>query len=966
MPENHIDVLQRLASIEPIELCKEAKMELCRATKDLRSCGCYVQHVLNSCKHASLCAECRQRCDMCPICRTAIPRSGNTFQLRLYDQCLQAGLIPREHDDQSRQNGEMHSTIDVQRLYFLFDVAVENNLVTLICHYITDVCMDESAVSSDPVMAILLDEVVVTEWCKRIFRKTLKDLHSHYKVEVKELSRNSTLLLKPMMLLNGLANVLDALEASFQGTQSPQLDELHHLSESVLRAKQHLEVIVWCSRHQFLEYMPSRHSTISSWRSAFNERKSAAMRRCWPEFMCNDDEAAQPGSTLFIEDALTNLVTEQEYEGSGELEVACLLKDCSPSLSIEEASRIYPFKNMRSAVDMLFLRGSSDLLVAKQSILLYYLFDRHWTIPDGEWRKMIDDYGSTFGIGRHSAIESLIFYLLDDDKEAALKEACRLLPEVAGPGTHPKVAQVLLERGMPDAALMVLRCSGHDGLSPFTNSVHEATQVAPLHVAVTAVRVRIECGLLTQAFMFQRRHCSRLKEEQVQNKSVSVSARNRENNSCDWKRQMEILVTEICFLCIRRNLVDRMIELPWNVDEEKCLRSRLLNSAVEDLASNSGSLLVVYYLQRCRYIEAYEVDKALRNLEESVISKNIDRESVLRLRSISQWRTGLVEKCVDLLHEVQRQQLKSGNVIDVHSLIHNGTGFSGKADLFGTPQISKDLPVASSVPSVIFSPDDAPLPSVKTTVSDSRVRLPEAGSDTLLYRSVPQASAALYRQSPASGNPSFLSLLDSPALDRASEARFKCNLDVSFSGRKSRAVDGTDRYKLANDFSLSKDSNRRTSRFSFISSENPSRYTRKILGAADENGFGIEPENFHPSLPNVATPESCYQSPESDLRGSDNWASIPSGYTLDREEARFSSSLISGKRLFQVEAVEPPDDVLNDAVPSNIDRAPRWRSDEAGEDEEDPTSIGNILGTPAGTPPRERRGRRRNYRTGAI
>lgn len=132
---------------------------------------------------------------------------------------------------------------------------------------------------------------------------------------------------------------------------------------------QHLEVIVWCSRHQFLEYMPSRHSTISSWRSAFNERKSAAMRRCWPEFMCNDDEAAQPGSTLFIEDALTNLVTEQEYEGSGELEVACLLKDSSPSLSIEEASRIYPFKNMRSAVDMLFLRGSSDLLVAKQSIV---------------------------------------------------------------------------------------------------------------------------------------------------------------------------------------------------------------------------------------------------------------------------------------------------------------------------------------------------------------------------------------------------------------------------------------------------------------------------------------------------------------------------------------------------------------------------------------------------------------------
>ncbi|KAF3777809.1 E3 ubiquitin-protein ligase [Nymphaea thermarum] len=957
-PANRVqDALEHLASIDPIDLCKEAKLELCRATRDLRSCGRYVQHVLTSCQHATLCAECRQKCDMCPICKTAIPRSGNIFRLRLYDQCLEAGLIPKEHADQFQQRGEKHSTVDVQRLYSLFDVAVENNLVTLICHYITDVCMDESAVSSDPVVAILLDEVVVTEWCKRVFKSILADLHSKYKVEVKEMTRNSTSLLKPMLLLSGLAHVLDTLDASFQGTESPQLEELHHLSENVLRAKQHLEVMVWCIRHQFLEHMPSRYSTISLWRSTFHERRTAAMRRCWPEFMCSDTEAAQPGSTLFIEDALSNLVLEQGHEGSGELEVACLLKDPSSSLSVEEASGIYPFENLRAAIDMLFLRGSSDLL------LLYYLFDLYWTIPDGEWRKVIDDYANTFGIGSHSVVESLTFYLLDDDKEAALKEACRLLPEIAGPGTHPKVAQVLLERQMPDAALMVLRCSGHDGLSPLANSVHEATSSVPLHVAVTAVRVRIECGLLTQAFMYQRRHCSRLKEEQVQHKSASVSAKNLERNYYDWKHQMEILVTEMCFLCMRRNLVDRMIELPWNVDEEKCLRKCLLSSALEDLSSNSGSLLVVYYLQRCRYIEAYEVDWILRNLEESMISKSIDKENISKIRTISQWRTGLVEKCVDLLHEVQRQQLKSGSVTDVVSLIHKDTGFSGKNDLFGTPQVSKGLLVASSVPSVIFPPDVTPLSSVKATVPDTYSRLPEASSGTLLDSSGPQASAALYRQSPASGNPSFLSRIGSPALDRASEPRFKCNLDLNLSSSKTRAIDGVpERYNLANDFNLLKDSNRRTSRFSFIFSENPSRHTEKILYAADQNGFGYQPENSLPSLLNGTTPASCYHSPESELPGSDDRASMPSGYTADKDKARFSDSLISGKRLFQVEAVELYDEDVGDAALSSVDRAPRWRSDETSEDEDDPTLTRNTFGTPAATPARERRGRRRSYR----
>lgn len=41
---------------------------------------------------------------------------------------------------------------------------------------VRDVCMDEAAVSSDPVVAFLLDEVVVKDWCKRAFKNILSEL----------------------------------------------------------------------------------------------------------------------------------------------------------------------------------------------------------------------------------------------------------------------------------------------------------------------------------------------------------------------------------------------------------------------------------------------------------------------------------------------------------------------------------------------------------------------------------------------------------------------------------------------------------------------------------------------------------------------------------------------------------------------------------------------------------------------
>ncbi|XAR54921.1 hypothetical protein NMG60_11030256 [Bertholletia excelsa] len=655
--------LEHLASIDLIELCNEAKIERCRATRDLRSCGRHVESVLNSCGHASLCTECCQRSDICPICRIPFPKNGNRLRLRLYYECIEAGLISKKCDDrfQEKGDGERQIAADIERLYSLFDVALENNLVSLICHYVTDVCMDESAVSSDPVIAFLLDEVVVKDWCKRTFKNILTELQVLYNLPVQEMKTRLSAFLKFSVKLSGISNVLEVLESSFKDTLSAQLHDLQYLQESILRTKQHLQMMMWSIRHDFLSNIGSRYANFTSWRTSVRERKSAAIKRSWPDSINNSSEFAKTnGSTLFIEDALLNIEIEQGYppDMGGELEISSLQKDGSSLFfrsKIEGMAGCYPFENLRAAVDILFLLGSSDMVVAKQAIVLYYLFDRHWTRPEDEWRCIIDDFAATFNITRHALLESFTFYLLDDHTDDALQEACRLLPEISGPTTHPKVAQVLLERQNPDAALMVLRWCGHDG----------GVELVSLGEAVTAVRVRVECGLLTEAFMYQRMICMKVKEKKL--KQGSSCYLNDSQDECrTWVDWVEALVTEICCLCIRRNLVDRIIELPWNSVEEKFLHKSLLDYSIDDPLTSIGSLLVVFYLQRYRYFEAYQIDRKLQSLEQDFISKNsVSEEVIFRVRSASQWRAGLVEKGIELLPEVQQQELKTGKLLEI-------------------------------------------------------------------------------------------------------------------------------------------------------------------------------------------------------------------------------------------------------------------------------------------------------------
>nr|VDC89807.1 unnamed protein product [Brassica oleracea] len=449
------------------------------------------------------------------------------------------------------------------------------------------------------------------------------------------------------------------MESAFKGSVSPQLQEVQKLRENIGKTKQHLDIMIWCIRHGFLEDVRSRYSNFTSWKALVLERKSDAVKRAWPDAVDQSSDCNVPGASLFIEDALQNLEREPVYSQDigADLEVGCLQSDERSILrsKIEGISGSYPFESLRTAADILFLQGSSDLVVAKQSIFLYYLFDQHWTTPEKYWKHIIDDFAATFGVSRHSLLESFVFYLLDDPSEEALQEACRTLPEICGPETYPKVAQVLLERENPETALMVLRWSGRDGVS----------ELVSIGEAITAVRVRVECGLLSEAFTYQRSLCLKVEENKLKNGAVKDMS--DDVDIWGWREWMEILVNEFCCLCIRRNVVDRIIELPWNPDEEKYLHRCLLDSASDDPSSAVGSLLVVFYLQRYRYIQAYQVDLKLQSIAEAFVSENrIGEEVMSRMRSQSHWRKELVvNEAIDILPAIQQQQVRSGQFSEV-------------------------------------------------------------------------------------------------------------------------------------------------------------------------------------------------------------------------------------------------------------------------------------------------------------
>ncbi|PVH31258.1 hypothetical protein PAHAL_9G096600 [Panicum hallii] len=554
--------------------------------------------------------------------------------------------------------------------------------------------------------------------------------------------------------LAGIYSVLEVMIASFTEAVSAHVNDLHLLIENTLKAKQHLEAMIWCIRHRFVQDICSRYTDYESWSSDVIQRKASAEARKWPEFFdkqLGDNETNQ--GTLFIEQALQNLGIEQSYRNEEEAAITCLQNEqsssmfCSTITADHFSLNRYPFKNLREAIDVLFLHGASDMVIAKQAILLYYLFDRHWTRPDSEWRYLLDDFAATFGITSRTLLECLVFCLLDDHSSEALEEACSLLPKISSKETHPMIAQVLLERHRPDMALVVLKCTGHDSFSATENI--EKDGISSLSEAVTAVRVRIEYGHLTEAFMYHRSYCSRVKEQRAADMIHSEDALRS-----SWVYQVEVMTTEFCTICIERNFVDKMIDLPWDSEEEKHLHKSLFDSACEMPTKPCGSLLVVYYLRRYRYLEAYEVDRNLQRFEQKKLESTTE-EIASKIRTIAQWRENLVAKCLDMLPEVQREIVKAINTGEQSQFARTAQISSPVSHVFKAQ--SPAIELSSSFNPVLQNKSSLHSKSINA-LTDSGGMIRSSHSEfgrkvpsVLQSRAVPQATPAFNMRSTAGG-----------------------------------------------------------------------------------------------------------------------------------------------------------------------------------------------------------------------
>lgn len=135
----------------------------------------------------------------------------------------------------------------------------------------------------------------------------------------------------------------------------------------------------WCIRHQFLEKVKSRYSDHASWDLAVRERKSAAIKRAWPDPLNRKLESSEENkSSLFIEDALSILDSERGFadkDASGSAITS--LRTGGDHLflraKLNGMAGCYPFENLRIAVDLLFLQGNPDMVVAKQAIVSFLL-----------------------------------------------------------------------------------------------------------------------------------------------------------------------------------------------------------------------------------------------------------------------------------------------------------------------------------------------------------------------------------------------------------------------------------------------------------------------------------------------------------------------------------------------------------------------------------------------------------------
>ena len=396
---------------------------------------------------------------------------------------------------------------------------------------VQEVCLDNNVVSAAEEQSVLLEGRAVSSWVERAYEK-VKD----YATLVQQTKYDEPESLEVVLTsLNGLALVYEALQAGESGARNMStmmLDErtgeqLHTTAAKILRGIQYVEVSLWYSHHRKelseyeLVFSDGSQTSKCRWKDRAQWEASLGERR---QLCC--------GAGLFLDDMVDTL---------RECEVECR----------EGSWPTYPPTQISIAtmIEELYLKGSLEdrALQAKHAVLLYCLLD----LGLNKESSLVKGLMQTLQLPKSFWFDCSVYFLLDSESKADVDAAADLLPLIANSETPAKVAQVLALRGRTDAALLVLRASGDNG-----------ENVVAKREATTGMIVRLQCGLLLEAFLYQRRYCASIEDK---NERVAVQAE---------------LITILIKLCLeQRALLEPLTQLPFLANEEEVVLQNLMEAA---------------------------------------------------------------------------------------------------------------------------------------------------------------------------------------------------------------------------------------------------------------------------------------------------------------------------------------------------------------------------------------------------
>ncbi|DBB06880.1 hypothetical protein WJX82_003376 [Trebouxia sp. C0006] len=432
---------------------------------------------------------------------------------------------------------------DVAALEAVFDVALRNGLGCLILDYVQEVCTSRFLVSSDPVDAALLDGSTIEQWCKAAIHRCRDRVLQQLNAGLLERHQQSAILQQESGCINALMLIARAL-------QQPGMAQGGDMLAEAQRLKHLCWVLEWSATQQLLPKAGRFHSA-ADWRATVNKRMGAVHQ-------------VRP----FLQDLLQGIAASDSPQGV--------------------ASTIYPPESLGDFTQTLFLQGktSQSTFRCKLALFLYCLLDRQ--SGAGGHKLKLESFREAFDLSRAEVQEWHCQFLLDDaltqSGSSSLQAACTILPGAASSsrGSHHtptpfKFVQVLASLGRPDAALAVLRARAHVSSTDYQSS-EEACQEAQ-----TALSIRLQCGVFTEACSELRAYCGQPSHDKKGERTA-------------------VLVRQLADWAVGARQMHAVIRLPLGGLEEQIL----VDWFHQRMQSRHkvAYMLPMYYLQRGRIAEA--------------------------------------------------------------------------------------------------------------------------------------------------------------------------------------------------------------------------------------------------------------------------------------------------------------------------------------------------------------------------